>query len=151
MAIEGVLRRMLVDDVPAVMEVQEPASVAGLSGVFPQDVHPFPREVLAQRWREEIADPALECFVIERAGSVAGFAALDGDEVKHFGVAVEEWGAHWRRRPTTSSWPGWWQPVSSDPGSVAMRPTRGAGPSGRGTGGSTRASGPAVRCPRTPS
>ena len=92
MATEGVLRRMHRDDVPAVMDVLEPASVAGLSGVFPQDVHPFPREVLAERWRHEIDDPALECFVIERAGAVAGFAALDGDELKHFGVALEEWG-----------------------------------------------------------
>ena len=93
MATEGVLRRMLPDDVPAVMDVQEPASVAGLSAVFPQHIHPFPRDVLAQRWREEIADPTVECFVIERAGAVAGFAALDGDEVKHFGVAVEAWGS----------------------------------------------------------
>ena len=92
MATEGVLRRMHRDDVPAVMEVQEPASVAGLSGVFPQDVHPFPRGVLAERWRQEIDDPALECFVIERAGAVTGFAAVDGDELKHFGVALEEWG-----------------------------------------------------------
>ena len=78
MATEDVLRRMRADDVPAVMEVQEPTSVAGLSGVFPQDAHPFPREVLAGRWREEIDDPAIECFVIERAGAVAGFAALAG-------------------------------------------------------------------------
>ena len=48
MAIDGtVLRAMRTEDVPAVMAVQEPASVAGLSAVFPQDVHPFPREVLA--------------------------------------------------------------------------------------------------------
>lgn len=31
-----VLRAMSVEDVPAVMAVQEPASVARLSGVFPQ-------------------------------------------------------------------------------------------------------------------
>ena len=93
MAIEGVLRRMRPDDVPAVMEVQEPTSVAGLSEVFPQDTHPFPREVLAERWREEIDDPGIACFVIQRAGVVAGFAALADDEVKHFGVALEEWGS----------------------------------------------------------
>jgi RimJ/RimL family protein N-acetyltransferase len=93
MATDRVLRPMRHDDVPAVMAVQEPASVAGLSGVFPQDLHPFPRDVLAGRWHEEIDDPALACLVIERAGAVAGFAALDGDEVKHFGVALEEWGS----------------------------------------------------------
>lgn len=88
-----VLRAMSVEDVPAVMAVQEPASVAGLSGVFPQDTHPFPREVLADRWRQEIADPAIDCFVVLRGDVVAGFAARRGDEVMHFGIAVEEWGS----------------------------------------------------------
>lgn len=92
-ASEDVLREMSLDDVPAVMAVQEPASVAGLSGVFPQDTHPFPREVLADRWRQEIADPAVDCFVVLRGDVVAGFAAVRGDEVMHFGVAVEEWGS----------------------------------------------------------
>ena len=31
-------------DVEAVLAIQEPASVAGLSGVFPQDTYPFPRD-----------------------------------------------------------------------------------------------------------
>ena len=87
------LRQMHVDDVPAVMAVQEPASIAGLSAVFPQDAHPFPREVLADRWRVEIADPVVDCFVILRDHEVSGFAALRGDEVMHFGIAVDEWGS----------------------------------------------------------
>ena len=81
------------EDVPAVMAVQEPASVAGLAEVFPQDRHPFPREVLAGRWRTEIADPGIECFVVLREDAVAGFAAVRGDEIMHFGVALEEWGS----------------------------------------------------------
>ncbi|MDR7251461.1 GNAT superfamily N-acetyltransferase [Nocardioides sp. BE266] len=87
------LREMRTSDVDDVMAVQEPASIAGLSGVFPQDTHPFPRDVLAQRWRDEIADDEVDCFVILRDGAVAGFAATCGGEVKHFGVAVEEWGS----------------------------------------------------------
>lgn len=88
-----VVREMRTDDVPAVMAVQEPASIAGLSGVFPQDEFPFPRDVLADRWRAEIADAGTECFVVPRDHGVAGFAAVRADEVKHFGVAVEEWGS----------------------------------------------------------
>lgn len=88
-----VLRPVLADDVPAVMAVQEPASVAGLSGVFPQETHPFPREVLAERWRAEIDDPAIDCFAVLRDGAVAGFAATRADEVVHFGIALEEWGS----------------------------------------------------------
>ena len=87
-----VLREMRVEDVPAVMAVQEPSSIAGLSEVFPQDTHPFPRDVLADRWRDEIADPGIDCFVILRGDAIAGFAAVAGAEVKHFGVALEEWG-----------------------------------------------------------
>jgi RimJ/RimL family protein N-acetyltransferase len=89
----SVLREMRVEDVPAVIAVQEPASIAGLSAVFPQETHPFPRDVLADRWREEIADPGIDCFVILREDEVAGFAAVAGAEIKHFGVALEEWGS----------------------------------------------------------
>lgn len=87
------LREMTPDDVPAVMAVQEPASIAGLHRVFPQDTHPFPRDVLAQRWRDEIDGDEVDCFVIVDEGVVRGFAATAGDELKHFGVAVEEWGS----------------------------------------------------------
>ena len=94
MAIEPpALRDMRHDDVPAVMAVQEPSSIAGLSDVFPQDEHPFPRDVLAERWHVEIDTPGIHCFVILRDGAVAGFAALEHDEVLHFGVALEEWGS----------------------------------------------------------
>lgn len=89
----SVLREMRVEDVPAVMAVQEPASVAGLSGVFPQHTHPFPRAVLADRWCEEIAAPGIDCFVIMRGTTISGFVAVAGSEVKHFGVALEEWGS----------------------------------------------------------
>ena len=89
----AVLREMTTDDVPAVMALQEPASIAGLSGVFPQDEYPFPRDVLADRWRAEIADVDIDCFVILRDDEVAGFAAVQAAEVKHFGVAVGEWGS----------------------------------------------------------
>ncbi|RYC11354.1 GNAT family N-acetyltransferase [Nocardioides zhouii] len=67
--------------------------MAGLSDVFPQDEYPFPRDVLADRWRAEIAAADVECFVILRDDDIAGFAAVQADEVKHFGVAVEEWGS----------------------------------------------------------
>jgi RimJ/RimL family protein N-acetyltransferase len=88
-----VLREMQPVDVKAVLAIQEPASVAGLSGVFPQDTYPFPREAVAARWRVELEAHDVECFVILRDGEVAGFAAVRGDEVLHFGVALEEWGS----------------------------------------------------------
>ncbi|MDZ5662785.1 GNAT family N-acetyltransferase [Nocardioides sp. S-58] len=86
------LREMRPEDVPAVLAGQEPAAVAGLSDVFPQDLHPFPRQTIADRWLAEIEDAATSCFVIVRHDRVVGFAAVRGDEVVHFGVEVEQWG-----------------------------------------------------------
>ena len=85
------LRRMVAADVPAVLEVQERGSVEALSRVFPQDQYPFPRDEVAARWREEVADPLIDCFVVLHHDRVAGFAATRGDELLHFGVAVEHW------------------------------------------------------------
>lgn len=81
------------DDMSAVLEAQEPAAIVGLAEVFPQDRHPFPRDAVAARWREELADPDIDCFVILRGETVAGFAAIRDAEVLHFGVALEEWGS----------------------------------------------------------
>jgi RimJ/RimL family protein N-acetyltransferase len=88
----GLLRAMTAADVPAVLEVQEPGAVHGLSEVFPQDAFPFPRDEVAQRWLEEIATPGIDCFVVLLDGTVVGFAAIRGHEFLHFGIAVEHWG-----------------------------------------------------------
>ena len=65
MATEDVLRRMRLDE-PG-RGIQEPASVAGLSEVSTGP--PMPARGAGGRWREEIDDPGIECFVIERAGA----------------------------------------------------------------------------------
>jgi RimJ/RimL family protein N-acetyltransferase len=78
--------------VPSVLDVQEPGAVEGLAKVFPQDSHPFPRDVIARRWEEELAMPDVECWVVQRGGEVAGFAATRGAELLHFGIAVGLWG-----------------------------------------------------------
>jgi hypothetical protein len=38
-------------------------------------VHPCPREAVVRRWELEVADPDIACFVVQRDGVVAGFAA----------------------------------------------------------------------------
>ena len=83
---------MSVADVPEVLAVQEPGAVLSLGDVFPQDTHPFPADDIGQRWRQEIADPRKDCYVVLHHGTVAGFAAIRGDEFLHFGTAVEHWG-----------------------------------------------------------
>jgi RimJ/RimL family protein N-acetyltransferase len=86
------LREMRAGDVPDVLDVQQPGAVLGLAEVFPQARYPFPRDVIAQRWVEEISTPGIDCLVVVRAGAVVGFAAARDAEFLHFGIAVELWG-----------------------------------------------------------
>jgi RimJ/RimL family protein N-acetyltransferase len=79
-------------DIDAVLDVQAPGAIAALAEVFPQDRYPFPRAELRGRWLEEIADSAIACFVIRPDDRVAGFAALRGSEVLHFGTEIATWG-----------------------------------------------------------
>lgn len=83
---------MTTADVPKVLDVQELGAVLGLSAVFPQDVYPFPRDDVAQRWLQEIATPGIDCYMVVLDGAVVGFAAIRDDEFLHFGTAVEHWG-----------------------------------------------------------
>ena len=87
------LREMAPADLAAVLDVQEPGAVRGLATVFPQDVFPFPRESVGERWQREIADPAVRCYVVTLGDGVAGFAATRHDELLHFGIALEHWGS----------------------------------------------------------
>ena len=83
---------MTAADVPAVLDIQEPGAVLGLADVFPQDAYPFPRDVVAQRWLQEITTPGIDCYVVVLDGTVVGFAAIRDDEFLHFGTAIEHWG-----------------------------------------------------------
>ncbi len=68
--------------------------MAALGHIFPQDVYPFPREVVRQRWAAEMADAEIGVYVCtDEAGSITGFAARRGDEVLHFGTAPRTWGS----------------------------------------------------------
>src|SRR3954451_17400693 len=93
---------MTAADVPEVLAVQEPASVLGLSDVFPQDEYPFPRDAIGQRWLEEIESPGTDCFVIGAGDSVVGFAAVRGDELLHLGSRSSSGAPALPSRPTTS-------------------------------------------------
>ena len=86
------LREMTAADVGEVLAVQERGAVIGLAHVFPQDLYPFPRAALEQRWRREIDTPDIDCFVILLKGSIVGFAATQGEEFLHFGLDIEHWG-----------------------------------------------------------
>jgi len=88
----SLLRAATHADVEAIMDVQQEGSVRALSGLYPQDEYPFPRAELTARWAEEIADPSVRALVILLDGQVAGYAALQDDQLLHFGTATSTWG-----------------------------------------------------------
>jgi len=90
---ESLLRTMTPAHVADVLAVQEPGAVVTMADVFPQDRYPFPRAALSERWLREIADPDCACFVVVVDDLVSGFAATRGDELFHFGIAMQHWGS----------------------------------------------------------
>ena len=87
-------RRATEDDLEELTAVQRDTSIPALAEVFPQDSYPFPFEDVLARWREELADPAIDVYVVtDASGRITGFAARRDDEILHFGVAVQEWGS----------------------------------------------------------
>ena len=88
-----IVRDMTIDDLPALIELQQAGAVVGMAAVFPQDRHPFPRQTILARWREELADPAIDVYAaVDDDGTLIGFAATSGSELLHFGTAIETWG-----------------------------------------------------------
>lgn len=90
---EPEIREAFAADVPAILSIQEPAAIKGLGHIFPQDLHPFPRETVEARWLKELAEPTMAVYVAANAqGRVIGFAARQDDQLLHFGTAIETWG-----------------------------------------------------------
>jgi RimJ/RimL family protein N-acetyltransferase len=84
-------------DLIELVTMQERGAVAGLSGVFPQETYPFPRDTIRSRWAEELVDPTIAAYVATMASEgdrrLVGFAARRDDQLLHFGTAVETWGS----------------------------------------------------------
>jgi RimJ/RimL family protein N-acetyltransferase len=87
------LRSAMIADLAELVEVQRSGSVHALNHIFPQEEYPFPEAQILARWAAEIGDPAVDVYVIEQpAGVIAGFVALRGSELLHFGTAIHMWG-----------------------------------------------------------
>src|SRR5437868_1037143 len=89
-----IFRGMTVEDLPALMTLQEEGAVAALSHIFPQDRYPFPRDQVCEGWRAEIADPGITPYVsTDSGGELTGFSAVRAHELVHFGTARATWGS----------------------------------------------------------
>lgn len=91
---EWSFRLMEFADLSDLEVLQERGAVAGLSNVFPQETYPFPGEAVRERWEDEMDDPAIAAYVATASDErLVGFAARRGNEVLHFGTALEMWGS----------------------------------------------------------
>jgi hypothetical protein len=82
------------EDLGALIVIQQEGAVTGLSHIFPQDRFPFLREVILERWKQELEDPTIHAYVsTDGSGALTGFAATRHNEFLHFGTAVRLWGS----------------------------------------------------------
>ena len=88
-----VIRPATAGDLDQLLDVQHEGALAALTHIFPQELYPFPRSAVRQRWAEELDDPAIHVYVcVGASGQVIGFAATRGNELLHFGTAPRTWG-----------------------------------------------------------
>ncbi len=82
------------EDLSALIEIQREGAVAALSHIFPQDRYPFQREVILDRWRQELNNPMIYAYAsTDESGALTGFAAIRRNEFLHFGTALGLWGS----------------------------------------------------------
>ncbi len=102
-------RPMVVADLPELLPLQRRGAVVGLADVFPQDTHPFPADIVEQRWRAELVDPTVAAYVAtDLEARLVGFAARRADEILHFGTALDTWGsglAAWMHDALVATYP----------------------------------------------
>jgi ribosomal protein S18 acetylase RimI-like enzyme len=89
-----IFRRAAASDVDSLVDIQQAGAVLALGHIFPQNLHPFPRDAIVRRWLAEIADPGTQVYLsTDDGGRVTGFAATRSDELLHFGTAPATWGS----------------------------------------------------------
>ncbi len=88
-----VLRLLDVDDLDSLVAVERDGAVTGLAHIFPQETNPFPVTTVRARWLATITSDEMRCFAFDEGRGLAGYAAVRGAELVHFGTAVATWGS----------------------------------------------------------
>ena len=64
-------------DAVALRDLEKAANLIALAHVFPPETHPYPDQVVLDRWRDVLADPAVTTLVGEDERGLTSFAAFD--------------------------------------------------------------------------
>ena len=88
----GMFRRATGSDAVALGDLEKAANLVALAHVFPPETHPYPDQLVLDRWREVLADPAVTTLVSEDDEGLTAFAAFDRTTLRHLGVRPDHWG-----------------------------------------------------------
>jgi GNAT superfamily N-acetyltransferase len=80
------------DEADALAAIQQRASVAALTHIFPPDKYPYPVEEIRRRWREALAG-GRSVLVYEEQGEPVGVALTGPEWLDGMYVVPERWGS----------------------------------------------------------
>ena len=89
----GRFRRASGPDAVALRDLEKAANLLALAHVFPPEVHPYPDQVVLDRWRDVLVDPAVTTLVAEDGDGLTAFAAFDGTTLLHLAVRPDHGGS----------------------------------------------------------
>jgi len=93
-------REATVEDLPALLDLERLANLAGLGHVFPPERYPFPDDDVLARWALVLDEPGVSVMVRDagpdtgdgQSGSIDVLAAYDQHTLRHLAVHPDLWG-----------------------------------------------------------
>jgi RimJ/RimL family protein N-acetyltransferase len=82
----GMFRPATARDAVPLRDLERAANLVALAHVFPPETHPYPDQVVLDRWRTVLADSGTTTLVGEDAQGLTAFAAFDPTALMHLGV-----------------------------------------------------------------
>ena len=89
----GMFRHATVLDAVALRDLERAANLVALAHVFPPQSHPYPDQVVLDRWQDVLAEPTTTTLVGEDAQGLTAFAAFDEVTLLHLAVRPDLWGS----------------------------------------------------------
>ena len=76
----------------ALRDLEKDANLVALAHVFPPAEHPYPDQLVLDRWRQVLANPQTTTLVSDDAQGLTAFAAFDPTTLLHLAVRPDHWG-----------------------------------------------------------
>ena len=89
----GMFRRATGGDAVALRDLERAANLVALAHVFPPATHPYPDQLVLDRWHRVLTDLGTTTLVSDDDDGLTAFAAFDEDTLLHLAVRPDHWGA----------------------------------------------------------